>query len=217
MAGRMESCHVRKESGMENRAGTRLVWVSAVAMLATWAASGLCLGQAWSRTNKLEFAGGWCFLAGADATVGGVPLSEDDWTLVGVNLGLNSARWNVNTDILYGSIDVEGRGPGVVAYGDHSALTWLVNLEYNLLKEPLTPFVTGGVGYVYSSGDFTIESGEDPPVVQDIDSTDFIWSLGAGARWDLSEQVFIKLLYRAVFCDGEDRQGLQMRVGLMWR
>ncbi len=201
---------------MENHAGRRLVWVSAVAMLTTWAASGLCLGQSWSRANKLEFAGGWCFLAGADTTAGDFRLSEDDWTLAGVNLGLNSAHWNVNTDILYGSIDVEGREPGVTAYGDHSALTWLVNLEYNFLSEPLTPFVTGGVGYVYSSGDFTIESGEDT-VVQDIDSTDFIWSLGAGVRWDLSERVFLKLLYRATVCDGEDRQGLQMRVGLMWR
>lgn len=57
------------------------------------------------------------------------------------------------------------------------------------ISEPPEPFVTGGVGYVYSSGDFTIESGEDT-VVQDIDSTDFIWSLGAGVRWDLSERVF---------------------------
>lgn len=69
-------------------------------MLTTWAASGLCLGQSWSRANKLEFAGGWCFLAGADTTAGDFRLSEDDWTSAGVNLGLNSAHWgNPSTGI----------------------------------------------------------------------------------------------------------------------
>jgi opacity protein-like surface antigen len=81
-----------------------------------------------------------------------------------------------------------------------------VNVDYNIINRRLTPFVTAGIGYQYLETDLdTLPPVDycwwDPwwgwvctsaePVAS---TTDFTWNAGAGLRWDITDNLFVKLL-----------------------
>jgi opacity protein-like surface antigen len=69
------------------------------------------------------------------------------------------------------------------ASGSASAYAGEIGLNYNILKKPLTPFVTVGLEYLRFTSDGTYRGFFGPYV-------------GLGARWDFNERWFAKAEYR---------------------
>ena len=172
-----------------------------------------------NRSGRMEVGASAWFLGGESISEGGITASEDDWSLYGLNVGTNiNEHWNLNTEIIYGSIDVDVSGlpAGSSVSGDQDALVWLVNLDYNIFDEPLTPFVTGGVGFGYSSGEVKWRTPTSSGSI-DADTSGFAYTLGVGGRWDITENIFAKVAYRILWDDeGDDRDGIGISVAFLF-
>jgi opacity protein-like surface antigen len=91
--------------------------------------------------------------------------------------------------------------------------TGRINLDYNILKTRLTPFVTGGIGFAYF--DSGIPTGEKEVfcwwdywwgyvcegAVSTYSASEFTYNAGLGLRWDVTDSVFMKFLYNTVWME----------------
>jgi len=59
-----------------------------------------------------------------------------------------------------------------------------VNVDWNILDRDLTPFATAGAGVMLF-------------FLDDFDEIDFSYGGGAGLWWDVSDETFVKVWYRA--------------------
>ena len=154
-----------------------------------------------SRANRWEIYGFGDYLSGANTTKaagGGVELEFDKGFGGGVAFGYNiNNHLNFNTEMGGGTIDLEARGFGNTIQGDATTFKWNLNLDYNVLKTRLTPFLSGGVGLMHFSGDFGGSSSE-------FSETDLSWGAGGGLRWDISDRWFVKAQYRATWASLKD-------------
>jgi opacity protein-like surface antigen len=139
----------------------------------------------------------------------------DDSTVFGFGIGSNfTDHWNVNMDLLFGSSDFtrirQRPGYSSTSVGDCDLFFWDINVEYNVFADRLTPLVTGGIGLA----NFSIGSL--------ISETDFTYNLGAGGRWDITDNIFVKALYRITWTELEDAKsnvdfdGICLSVGYMF-
>ncbi len=120
--------------------------------------------------------------------------------------------FNVNTGPYYANSSIVLERPGVGTSRELSVdiLGWDLNLDVNLLKKKITPFVTAGIGAM----NFTIDF--------DHNETDFSFNTGGGVRWDISDLVFAKLFYKGTWVKLEDMgpyltfQGVFFNLGIMW-
>jgi opacity protein-like surface antigen len=64
------------------------------------------------------------------------------------------------------------------------------NVDWNIMDADVTPFVTAGAGVMFFFGD---ES-----------DTEFSYGAGAGVRWDISHDTFMKVWYRARWFEVDD-------------
>ena len=159
-----------------------------------------CKAQDWSRNQKVEIFLQGQFLDGDEVSADdfeGVRIEVDDTITIGLGVGFNFNNYlNLNTNLFYGSPDIDGklRGHKIVS-DDVNMFGWDVNLDYNILKSRFTPMVTGGIGLFYFDGD--VEG-------NDFDEVTFSYNLGAGFRWDVTNHILIKALYRATWTEIED-------------
>jgi Outer membrane protein beta-barrel domain len=72
-----------------------------------------------------------------------------------------------------------------------TGFTGLLNGEWSLLKSKFTPVIAGTVGFATT----------DAERVAGASSSEFVYGLGAGARWDISDRWSIKGLFRALWSD----------------
>jgi len=181
--------------------------------------STVCTAES-SRSDRLELGASLLFLGGESASVSsGVKAEEDDWNMYGVTLGKNiNEHLNLNTEFVFGSIDVgvTGLPAGSSISGDQDTFIWLVNLDYNILNEPLTPYITGGLGYGYSEGDVEWStptwSGKSS-----FETSGLAYTVGFGGRWDATDNIFAKVAYRIIWDDaGDDRSGVGLSVGFLF-
>jgi opacity protein-like surface antigen len=101
----------------------------------------------------------------------------------------------------------------VSAHGSYDSFTPRVNLQYNIMDQPLTPYVMAGIGYSFI--DTNIPAGRpingcwwDPwygyicGSVQPTKSVDgFAFQAGIGARWDVNEQWSLRLAWERHWVD----------------
>jgi Outer membrane protein beta-barrel domain len=138
-------------------------------------------------------------------------MSIEDSLVYGVSFGFNyNERVNLNIDLGYGQPDFEAVWGTDIIYGQGSMWLGDLNLEYNILKRRFSPFVGAGVGF------FTFDSGVpsgggfytwwDPfwGYVSGIaytthSSTTFTWNASAGARWDISDNFYLKGAYQMIW------------------
>lgn len=186
-----------RNHGRVKRAG---VILAAICM--AFGTSQVCVAQGdWSRAGRHEIFGavqtlGSDTVSGSDA---GIPIEMeiDSTVLFGLRLGTNiTDHWNLNTDLLFGSADLTGRIFTIPVPGDVDVVFWNVNVDYNFFKHRLTPLVSGGLGLGSFSGDWAGGG--------DISETDFTYNFGVGGRWDVSENLAVKLLYRITWTELED-------------
>lgn len=171
----------------------------------------VCSADDWSRKGKTEIFGTVQQMEGDKAEYHypdtlPVVLDIDETRVYGIGLGYNlDNHWNINTDILFGSADTDVKIINTtVETQDMDYVMWDINLDYNILKGRFTPLVTGGIGLMDVGIDTTARTGE-------IHETDFSYNLGAGVRWDIQDNILLKLIYRSTWIEidgSEDDQRL---------
>ena len=187
-----------------------------LSLLAFVMTSSICSAQAGSRSGKSEIYGILQTLGGWSDKESGTILGEtvsleyglDDAFIYGVGIGYNiDDHFNLNTDFAFGTQDVfaEFEAVGIVVKGKESATVflWNVNLDYNILAEPLTPLVSAGIGYATYSGSGATGS-------------DFTYNIGGGGRWDISDNFFVKATYRMTWFEDFDQDGIFVGIGYMF-
>ncbi len=158
------------------------------------------LAQDSRRAGKSELFGVMQYFQGDSQSTSlsgfNVTLDFDDTVLYGAGFGYNLAEWlNVNGELLYGSTDFDFRINGLSGTDDTDIVQLNLNLDYNILPTRLTPVVTGGVGIIIFNGDVGF---------LDFSEADVSYSFGGGIRWDVTDQIFVKVLYRRIRTELED-------------
>jgi opacity protein-like surface antigen len=156
-----------------------------------------------SRKSKTEIYGTGEYLTSWETTKfdhGNVSLKIDSGFGGGIGFGGNVTDYlNVNTSLTGAAMDFEARDSFFGnSSGDPAVVKWDVSLDYNILKTRFTPLLTAGAGVAYFSGNF------NNSFLGDFGETDFVWGVGAGVRWDISEHWFAKATYRVSWTSLQD-------------
>jgi len=166
----------------------------------------------YSREGRGEFFVGGQIITADDAnytTINGpVSVSMDTAGLGGFGLGYHfDDNFCMRAEFMFGGTNFNTSGPGVAItpynYGiSRSALisTGRFNLDWNLLRQRLTPFITAGLGYQYISVDMPFAPGQAGYwaypgygyYYQTYDETDFSWNVGGGIRYDVNNEFFLR-------------------------
>ena len=163
---------------------------------------------------------------------------DDDWGL-SFNFGY---RFNPHLELHfaldYAEVEYSGtlqRQGGATAgvRGDMEAFTPRVDLHYNLMAGPFTPFIMGGIGYSFI--DTNIPNGRpstgcwwDPwygyicTTVQPTHGVDeFTYQTGLGVRWDFARTSSLRLSVEKHWIDLPNANGspgvVQAKLGFVWR
>lgn len=180
-----------------------------LSLLAFVMTSAVCSAQGGGRSGKTEIYGILETLGGYSENVSffgtTTKFGFDDAFVYGAGLGYNiTDNWNLNTDFVFGSQDAYWERRTSKITESVNVFLWNVNVDYNILAEPLTPLVSGGLGYAIYSGE------------EDSIGTCFTFNIGAGGRWDISDNIFIKALYRMTWFETNDQDGIYLGVGYMF-
>ena len=207
-----------------------------LSLLAFVMTSAVCSAQGYSRSGKTEIFGMVQMVGSTEIMFDEIipvfgtvewGFELDSTTIFGIGMGMNATdHWNVNTDLLFGRADgnVEIAGiaiPSSLIAIDADYFLWNVNVDYNFLADPLTPLVTAGVGLA------KIDIEASAPLVPGAGSiseseTNFSYNIGAGGRWDITDNILIKLIYRMTWTqikDANDKQnfnGVALSVAYMF-
>jgi opacity protein-like surface antigen len=155
--------------------------------------------EAFSRQNKFDVYGIGEYLHQGDTTFTDfngekAKLKLEDTGLGGIGLAFHFNDFiAIHTDFLFGPAtfrsQVDG-GPSYTLGDDGFIQSGRLNVDYNIINRRLTPFITAGIGYQY----FEVDQ-------HDYDyyysyyyyyETDFTWNVGAGVRWNVTDNFFIK-------------------------
>lgn len=181
---------------------TKLSNIIIISLLVFIMTAGICNAQEWSRKGKSEFFGTILWLGSDNADFSPpnflpVRLDFDNTTVYGVGYGYNMTdNWNLNTDMLFGTADTDIKIADMkVGTEEMDYVLWNVNLDYNIFKSRLTPLVTGGIGFM----NFSIDT--NTTGVGEIHESNFSFNLGAGVRWDVEDNIFLKAIYKATWSE----------------
>jgi opacity protein-like surface antigen len=172
---------------------------------------------------------------------GGSRLNLEDDLGAALTIGY---RFNSQLELQFGldwnNVDYKGTlqsasFPGLNASvnGDMETFSPRVNAVWNFRDAPITPYVTGGIGWAFI--DTNIPTGQvqvgcwwDPwwgqictpyQPTKSVDS--FTYQLGAGVRWDFGEYATARFSYDKVWVDlnkASSTPGLdQLKLGFAWR
>ncbi len=221
---------------MEARNRTVLALVALIALSSpAWA-------QSSNRDTGWEFGADLIYLDSnsIDFQGGSTAEVEDDFGIAFVA----GYRFNPKFELLFGldykSVDYDATiqsadtpGLSVDVRGEYEAFTPRAAINYNFIDGDLTPYISGGVGWSFidtniPEGRVEIGCWWDPwygeicVPVQDTRSTDgFVYSLGAGVRWDSSGSFSLRLGYEKTWYDFEHASGSpdfdQIKFGVVFR
>ena len=94
------------------------------------------------------------------------------------------------------------------------------NIEYNMINRRISPILTAGIGYQYLETELknvppTSYCWWDPwwgwicetshPYASE---TDFTWNAGAGVRWNITDNLFVKALFGANWLEYANSKGI---------
>ncbi len=167
------------------------------------------------RTGKVEVYGIGQYLHSDDITFDGpfgqdVKVKMDDTGLGGFGIAWHfSDFFSMHGDFMFGGATFSGdlpteTGGTIHIKQDAFIQTGRFNIDYNIINRRITPFVTAGIGYQYLETELThvppstvcwwdpwwgwiCESGH--PYAWE---TDFTWNVGAGFRWNITDNLFVK-------------------------
>jgi opacity protein-like surface antigen len=132
-----------------------------------------------------------------------------------IQMGLDWQTVDYNAEIAPGT---GNPSLGVSIDGEYEAITPRIGINYNFIDGPITPYVTGVIGYSFI--DTNIPDG--PPQIgcwwdpwygevctawQETRSADeFMYGLGAGVRWDASDTLSVRFGYEKHWLDFSQAQ-----------
>lgn len=137
---------------------------------------------------------------------GNLTMSFDDAFVYGFGLGYNlNTHFTVRGEFTVGQPDYRIKFNNLTGRGEAFIQAGKFNLDYSIIRGPVTPFVSAGVGYFY------IDSGIPTGPTEYWYWWDYWWGYGydaytpthtetwftanaaAGVRWDINERVFLKV------------------------
>ncbi len=155
-----------------------------------------------SRQGKAEVYGIGQYLHQGDTTFSGpngqtTKMNLDDTGLGGFGMAYHFNDFlAIHGDFMFGPATFRsqtGNGPSYEVGDSGFIQTGRVNLDYNIINRRITPFVTAGIGWQYFEinqdyyyypyyyyGNYYYE-------------TDFTWNVGAGVRWNVLDNLVVKL------------------------
>lgn len=165
-----------------------------------------CRSQDWDREGRTEI-----FVIGqqmdGDSTHDdflGRDVEVDDTFVWGFGVGYNfNDHLNLNIGLWFGSTDIES---GIFT-ADTDLTGMDFNVDYNILEGPLTPLITGGIGFIHFDGELVL-------LGLDFSETNFSYNVGAGFRWDIDDNFLLKALYRFTWTKLEDTDDRIMLDGI---
>ncbi len=204
-------------------------------------ASGLCIG---TLANAAEREPGWevgtdiYYQFSKDATFkGGSTLSLDDDLGLAITFGYRFSDllelqfgmdWN---SVDYSAVLKTGNGSTTRANGSMEAFTPRVGLNLNLMRGPIAPYISGGIGWSFI--DTNIPEGRPSNVcywdpwygyvcgtVQNTHTTDNLtYQAGAGVRFDFSYAYTMRLSYERHWLELDNATPAldQIRLGFVYR
>ena len=172
-----------------------------------------------SRRQRVEVYGSIGYWHSDDVTLGSVTLPDfeggfvtadttlryDDTAVFNFGFGwaIND-HFTVRMEFDYADADYRAEWNDSWLSGDMLMSDGRVNLDYHVLAGPITPYVTGGIGYHY----FDTGIPKGPPdyycwwdygwgyvctgYVDTYNEFDFAANAGAGLRWDITDTLFLK-------------------------
>lgn len=175
----------------------------------------VCNAQEWSRKGKGEFFASGQYMGGDTTTGLGATLELDDSVAGGFGFGYNfNDNLNLNMDMFYSSKDATFKKGSYKDEGSADLFGFDINLDINILKSRFTPVITGGIGTIRFSGDWK----KGLP----FDETDFSYNVGGGFRYDVTNHLLIKAIYRATWTKLKDTDksvrfdGVAISIGYMF-
>ncbi len=188
-----------------NNKKSKLSNITIISLLVFTMTAGACSAQEWSREGKSELFGTIQQMGSEEVKYSfpamlPVTLDMDSAAIYGIGYGYNiTDHWNFNTDLLFGSADTDVKIVDVtVETADMDYILWDINLDYNIWKSRFTPLITGGIGIV----DFSIDT--TATGVGEVNESNFSANLGAGVRWDVKDNLLLKVIYRSVWTELDD-------------
>jgi opacity protein-like surface antigen len=162
--------------------------------------------EPFSRQNKFDTYAIGQYLHQGDANFVGpygrtTKLKLDDTGLGGAGFAYHFNDFlAIHADFLIGPATFTVSEPHTPSYplGDNGFIqSGRLNLDYNIINRRLTPFFTGGIGYQYMQVDQSYYYPGPHYAHYYYDSyyyeTDFTWNVGAGIRWNITDNLFVKL------------------------
>ena len=203
---------------------TKFSTITIISLLVFTMTASLCSAQEWSRKGKAELFGTIQKMGSEEVEypfthILPVTIDIESTTVYGVGYGYNlTDHWNLNTDLLFGSADADVQIAGIytVETEDMDYILWDINIDYNIFKSRFTPLVTGGISLM----DFGIDT--TATGVGKVHETNFSYNLGAGVRWDVMDNLLLKVIYRSTWTeikDGDNDQrfdGVSVSVAYMF-
>lgn len=208
---------------------TKLSTITIISLLIFTMTVSLCTAQEWSRKGKTEFFATVQRMGSEkieysypdklplninDQIPFPVRLEMDSTNMYGFGFGYNlSDHWNINTDLLFGSADTDvklvlDKHDVTVGTPEMDYILWDINIDYNILKSRFTPLVTAGIGLMNFSIDTTATG------VGEVRESNFSSNLGAGIRWDVKDNLLLKVIYRYTWTEVRDADNDQRYDGV---
>ena len=188
-----------------NNKTAKLSTIAILSLLVITMTASVCSAQGWSRQGKTELFGTIQMIGGEEIRYSfpdapPTNLDIDSAAIYGIGYGYNlTDHWNFNMDLLFGSADTDVKIVETTAETeDMDYIRFDINLDYNFWKSRFTPVVTGGVGIM----DFSIDTTATD--VGDVDESNFSYNLGAGIRWDIEDNLLLKVMYRSTWTELDD-------------
>lgn len=183
----------------------KLSTIAILSLLVFTMTASICSAQGWSRKGKTELFGTIQMIGSEEikytfTDMQPVILDVDSTAIYGIGYGYNiTDHWNFNTNLLFGSADTDVKIVDTAAETeDMDYVLWDLNLDYNFWKSRFTPLITGGVG-IMDIGIDTTATG-----VEKVHESDFSYNFGAGIRWDIEDNLLLKVMYRSTWTELDD-------------
>ncbi len=179
--------------------------------------------EEFSRQNKFDVYGTGQYLHQTDAEFSRTKLHLGDTGLGGVGMAFHFNDFlAVHGDFMLGPANFTVHQPDGTSYElGHDGLvqSGRFNIDYNIINRRLTPFITAGIGYQYMQVDqnFGPYYGGHYYYYHDYydhyySEVDFTWNVGAGIRWNITDNLFIKLTGGAQWLQYEDADNISTQL-----